>query len=61
MLDDKFNITYFIDWEDAAFQSFMPALYVATRTWEKRDYRYMGVEVMAAYSRLYLKNNGGKK
>ena len=61
MLDDKFNITYFIDWEDAAFQSFMPALYVATRTWEKRDYRYMGVEVMAEYSKLYLKYNGGKK
>lgn len=57
LLDDKFNITYFIDWEDTQFQSFLPALYVATRTWEKRGYRYMGVSVMAEYSRLYFKNH----
>lgn len=57
MLDDDFNITYFIDWEDTAFQSFLPALYVATRTWEKRGYAYMGVSVMAEYSKLYFKNH----
>lgn len=57
MLDDEFNITYFIDWEDTAFQSFLPAMYVATRTWEKRGYAYMGVCVMAEYSKLYFKNH----
>lgn len=54
MLDENCNITYFIDWEDTKFQSFLPAIRVATRTWEKRDYRYMGVDVMAEYGRLYL-------
>lgn len=54
MLDDQCNITYFIDWEDTKFQSFMPAIRVATRTWEKRNYRYMGVDVMAEYGKLYL-------
>jgi len=57
MLDDDFNITYFIDWEDTMFQSFLPAMYVATRTWEKRGYRYMGISVMVEYSNLYFKNN----
>ncbi len=54
LLDDNFNITYFIDWEDTCFQSFLPALRVATRTWEKRGYCYMGVDVMDEYSKLYF-------
>ena len=54
MLDDKCNITYFIDWEDTKFQSFMPALRVATRTWEKRGYQYLGIDVLAEYSKLYF-------
>jgi len=57
MLDPKtFDITYFIDWEDTAFQDFMPGLRVATRTWEKRGYVYMGVTVLAEYSKLYFQN-----
>ena len=54
MLDENCNITYFIDWEDTKFQSFLPALYVATRTWEKRNYRYLGIDVLAEYSKLYF-------
>lgn len=61
MLDDQCNITYFIDWEDTKFQSFMPALRVATRTWEKRGYRYMGIDVLAEYSKLYFQNQKSKK
>lgn len=56
MVDMKtFKITFFIDWEDTKFQSFLPAIYVANRTWEKRNYRYMGVDVVAEYSKLYFK------
>ena len=61
MLDENCNITYFIDWEDTKFQSFMPALRVATRTWEKRGYRYMGIDVLAEYSKLYFQNQKSKK
>ena len=58
MLDPKtFDITYFIDWEDTKFQSFMPGLCVATRTWEKRGYMYMGITVLSEYSKLYLKKH----
>ncbi|MCQ2598779.1 MAG: hypothetical protein MJ187_00135 [Alphaproteobacteria bacterium] len=56
MLNTKtFDITYFIDWEDTKFQSFVPGLHVATRTWEKRGYRYLGIDVLCEYSKLYLK------
>lgn len=55
MVDTKtFDVTFFIDWEDTKFQSFLPALYVATRTWEKRGYCYMGVDVLSEYSKLYF-------
>ena len=54
MLDENCNITYFIDWEDTKFQSFLPAMRVATRTWEKRGYRYLGIDVLAEYSKLYF-------
>ena len=54
MLDENFNITFFIDWEDTAFQSFLPAMQVASRTWEKRGYRYLGIDVLAEYSKLYF-------
>jgi hypothetical protein len=58
MLDPRtYDITYFIDWEDTAFQSFMPGLCVATRTWEKRGYAYMGITVLAEYSKLYLQKH----
>ena len=51
---ETFDITYFIDWEDTAFQDFMPGLCVATRTWEKRGYQYMGITVLSKYSELYF-------
>ena len=57
MLDEKtFNITFFIDWEDTKFQSFLPAIHVASRTWEKRGYKYMGIDVLSEYSKLYFQN-----
>ena len=55
MLDTKtFDITYFIDWEDTKFQSFMPGLCAATRTWEKRGYAFMGITILSEYSKLYF-------
>ena len=56
MLDDKFNITYFIDWEDTKFQSFLPALYVASHNWDKFGYRYLSIDIMAEYSKLYYQD-----
>jgi len=57
MLDENFNITFFIDWEDTAFQSFLPAIYCASHTWEKRGYIYLGIDVVAEYSKLYFQKN----
>ena len=58
MLDPKtFDIRYFIDWEVTKFQSFMAGVCVATRTWEKRGYMYMGITVLSEYSKLYLKKH----
>lgn len=59
MIDEKtFNITFFIDWEDTKFQSFLTALHIASRTWEKRGYKYMGIDVLTEYSKLYFQNRG---
>lgn len=59
MLDEKtFDITFFIDWEDTKFQSFLPAIHVASRTWEKRGYKYMGIDVLSEYSKLYFQKHG---
>ena len=58
MLDTKtFDITYFIDWEDTKFQSFMPGLCAATRTWEKRGYAFMGITILSEYSKLYFQQH----
>ena len=56
MLDENFNITYFIDWEDTQFQSFMTALHVASHNWDKFGYRYLIVDIMAEYSKLYFES-----
>ena len=59
MVDEQtFDITFFIDWEDTKFQSFLPAIHVASRTWEKRGYRYLGIDVMSEYSKLYFQKHG---
>ncbi len=60
MLDEKtFNITFFIDWEDTEFQSFIPALHVASHNWDKFGYKYLSIDIMAEYSKLYF--NGHRK
>ena len=48
------NITAFIDWEGAAFTDFRGALYLAEHHWDKLGCRGFGVELMAAYSRLWF-------
>jgi hypothetical protein len=59
MIDEKtFDITFFIDWEGTKFQSFLPAIHIASRTWEKRGYKYMGIDVLSEYSKLYFQNTG---
>lgn len=61
MLDEKtFDITFFIDWEDTQFQSFMSALYVASHNWDKFGYKYVIVDIMAEYTRLYFGGCGKK-
>ena len=55
MLDDKFNITFFIDWETANFGSLKSALYAASHHWDKFGYRYIVVDIMDEYSRLYFR------
>ena len=61
MLDEKtFDITFFIDWEDTKFQSFMPALYVASHNWDKFGYKYLIVDIMAEYTKLYFGGRGKK-
>ena len=58
MLDDKFNITFFIDWETANFGSLKSALYAASHHWDKFGYRYIVVDIMDEYSRLYFNKQG---
>ena len=56
MLDDKFNITFFIDWELTEFKTLKDGLYVASHNWDKFGYRYIVVDIMEEYARLYFKN-----
>ena len=58
MLDDKFNITFFIDWELTEFKTLKDGLYVASHNWDKFGYRYIVVDIMEEYARLYFKNQG---
>ena len=58
MLDEKtYDITYFIDWENAKFESFQTSLYVASHNWDKFGYRGIIVDVMAEYAKIYFKNH----
>lgn len=55
MLDTKtFNITFFIDWDQTAFEYFRPALETCSHNWDKFGYRGMMVNVMAEYAKLYF-------
>ena len=55
MLDTKtFDITFFIDWENAAFTSFLPTLRVGSHNWDKFGYQGWIVDVMNEYTKLYF-------
>lgn len=55
MLDTKtFDITFFIDWENTIFDSFIPSLDVASHNWDKFGYRGLIVDLMSEYSKLYF-------
>ena len=59
MLDPKtFNITFFIDWENAKFGDFSESLYVSSHNWDKFGYRGIIVDVMAEYAKLYIAKQG---
>ena len=58
MLDTKtFNITFFIDWEQAAFEDWASAFYVATHNWDKFGYRGIPIDILMEYSKLYFQKN----
>ncbi len=59
MMDDDFNITGFIDWENAEFCDFRPTLYYAERHWDKNGYKGLMVDVMAEYSKMYYAQYDG--
>lgn len=54
---NTFDITFFIDWEQAAFENWLPAFYIATHNWDKFGYRCLSTDILAEYSKLYF----GKK
>ena len=57
MLNTKtFDITYFIDWDQADFEDFKPALITGSHNWDKFGYRGLIVDLMAEYSKLYFQN-----
>lgn len=58
MMDDKFNVVFFIDWEMANFGSLLPSLRAASHHWDKFGYRGIIVDLMAEYSKLYFKYQG---
>lgn len=61
MLDEKtFDITYFIDWEQASFEDWRSAFYVATHNWDKFGYRGIPIDIMYEYSKLYFRKSGTK-
>ena len=58
MLDTKtFDITFFIDWENTAFEDFRPSLYISSHNWDKFGYRGIMVDVIAEYAKLYFQKN----
>ena len=58
MLDTKtFDITFFIDWEQTAFEDFRPALYTCSHNWDKFGYRGIMVNILSEYSKLYFQKN----
>ena len=61
MLDEKtFDITYFIDWEQAAFEDWRSAFYIATHNWDKFGYRGIPIDIMYEYSKLCFRKSGTK-
>ena len=54
MLDDKFNITFFIDWENTKFEDFIPSLQISAHNWDKFGYRGIIVDLMSEYAKLYF-------
>jgi len=57
MLDERtFDITFFIDWENTAFEDFRPSLYISSHNWDKFGYRGIMVDVVAEYAKLYFKH-----
>jgi len=56
MLDENFDITFFIDWENTAFEDFTPSLRIASHNWDKFGYRGIIVDLMREYSKLYFQN-----
>lgn len=57
MLDTKtMNITFFIDWEEAAWMDFRTSLRVASHNWDKFGYRGIIVDLLAEYSKLYFQD-----
>ena len=61
MLDTKtFDITFFIDWEQASFEDFSNALITASHNWDKFGYRGLIVHIMAEYSKLYFQKSAKK-
>jgi hypothetical protein len=54
MLDTKtFDITFFIDWEQTAFEDFRTELETCSHNWDKFGYRGLIIDVMAEYAKLY--------
>lgn len=51
---ETFNITYFIDWENACFSDFKPCLTLAAHAWDKYGYKNIIVNLIAEYSKLYF-------
>ena len=57
MLDEQsFDITFFIDWENTAFEDFRQSLYISSHNWDKFGYRGIIVDVIAEYAKLYFKH-----
>ena len=58
MLDTKtFDVTFFIDWEQASFESWLSAFYVSTHNWDKFGYRNIPIDIMYEYSKLYFQKS----
>lgn len=54
MLDTKtFDITFFIDWEQASFEDFRNGLITSSHNWDKFGYRGLMVNIMSEYAKLY--------